>query len=289
MCRTAFSEWTFQADTPDMRRDLVRAWALAVALAIVLSLPMVGGLTHRAGARQPQPAGGALTSGPLLETISVPSIATPPAEPTHPQVRPKPWLLVRVRTGMAVRARPDADARAIGTMPSSSKYYRVPLVAWVQEVSDNGRWGRVEVPYTWPRHSGWILLRGLRRESTWITVEVDLSRHRITVDRRGHRVFSMRAATGAPSTPTPPGDYFVTDRIPFSVGSSYGSFAFGMSGIQPRLPAGWTGGNQLAIHGTNSPGSIGQSVSAGCLRVSESSLHRLQRLLRLGTPVVIRP
>ena len=255
----------------------------------MLALPVVGGLTHQAGTSQPQPAIGVLATGVRPEAISVGSIATQPAEPTRQEERPKPSLLVHVRAGMAVRVRPDTNARAIGVMPSNSKYYRVPLVAWVQEVSDDGRWGRVEIPYTWPHRTGWIFLHGLRRESTWITVEVDLSRHRITVERRGHPAFSMRAATGAPSTPTPPGDYFVTDRVPFSGGSSYGAFAFGISGIQPRLPTGSTGGNQLAIHGTNSPSLIGRSVSAGCLRVSESSLHRLLPLLRLGTPVVIRP
>jgi lipoprotein-anchoring transpeptidase ErfK/SrfK len=273
-----------------MQRDRVLAPALAAALAIVLALPIVGGLTRQAGATQPQPAVGALATGLHPEGFRVPSIATPPVdERSRRKARPTPSLLVHIRSGMAVRARPEAGARAIGTMPSSSKYYGVPLVAWVQEVSDDGRWGSVEVPYTWPRRTGWILLRGLRSETTLITVQVDLSRHRITVERRGHPAFSMRAATGAPSTPTPPGDYFVTDRVPFSVGSSYGSFAFGISGIQPHLPGGWTGGNQLAIHGTNSPGSIGRSVSAGCLRVSESSLHRLLPLLRLGTPIVVHP
>ena len=53
------------------------------------------------------------------------------------------------------------------------------------------------------------------------------------------------------------------------------------------LPAGWSGGNQLAIHGTNDPSSIGTSASAGCLRVSARALERLKSLLRLGTPVVI--
>jgi lipoprotein-anchoring transpeptidase ErfK/SrfK len=272
-----------------MRRDRIRASVGAAALAIALALPAVGGLTYRAGTTQPQPAIGALATGLQPVAISVGSIAMLPADPTYQEERPKPSLLVHVRAGMAVRARPDTNAQAIGTMPSSSKYYRLPLVAWVQEVSDNGRWGRVEIPYTWPHRTGWILLRGLPSESTWVTVEVDLSRHRITLERRGHPAFSMRAATGAPSTPTPSGNYFVTDRVPFSVGSSYGAFAFGISGIQPRVPAGSTGGNQLAIHGTNSPSLIGRSVSAGCLRVSESSLHRLLPLLRLGTPVVIHP
>ena len=269
-------------------------FALATALALVLALPVVGGFSHRAGASRPRPSTSAAVDGlsrwlpperhPIASNRSAAASVTLPG-----RERPQPVLLVHVRSGMTVRRRPDADSRALGAMPVSSKYYHVRLIAWVEEVSDNGRWGRIAIPYRWPHRTGWILLAGLRRETTWISVEADLSEHRITIERRGHRVFSVRAATGAPSTPTPPGSYFVTDRVPFPAGSSYGWFAFGISGIQPRLPAGWTAGNQLAIHGTNSPGSIGRPVSAGCLRVSETALHRLEPLLRLGTPVVIHP
>ena len=105
----------------------------------------------------------------------------------------------------------------------------------------------------------------------------------------GHVRYRVTAATGASWSPTPAGDYVVTDRVPFGSGSALGSFAFGISGIQPRLPAGWSGGNQLAIHGTNDPSSIGRSVSAGCVRVSEWSLAHFKPLLQLGTPVLIRP
>jgi lipoprotein-anchoring transpeptidase ErfK/SrfK len=165
----------------------------------------------------------------------------------------------------------------------------VALTAWVQKVSDNGRWGRVEIPYVWPRRDGWIPLHGLRRSHTFVQVYVDLSRHWVTVTKFGKLVAGFRAATGASSSPTPPGDYFVTDRIPFYPGSALGSFAFGISGIQPHLPAGWSGGNQLAVHGTNDPSSIGTSASAGCVRVSERALHLLLPLLKLGTPVIIQP
>jgi lipoprotein-anchoring transpeptidase ErfK/SrfK len=119
-----------------------------------------------------------------------------------------------------------------------------------------------------------------------VQVQVDLSEHRITVTKFDRVLFGMPAATGAAASPTPVGEYFVTDRIAFS-GGSLGTFAFGISGIQPRLPAGWSGGNQLAIHGTNDPSSIGRSASAGCLRVSERSLDRLKPLLQLGTPVIV--
>ena len=277
-----------------MRRELLRVFALETALALVLALPVVGGFSHRAGASRPRSSTSAAVGGlsgwlpperhPIASSRSAAASVTLPGGE-----RPQPALLVHARRGMIVRRHPDADARALGVMPASSKYYHVPLVVWIEEVSDNGRWGRIEIPYRWPRRTGWILLAGLRRETTWIAVEADLSDHRITIERRGHRVFSMRAATGAPATPTPAGDYFVTDRVPFTAGSSYGSFAFGISGIQPHLPVGWTGGNQLALHGTNAPGSIGRSVSAGCLRVNGTALHRLLPLLRLGTPFVIHP
>ncbi len=199
-----------------------------------------------------------------------------------------PQLLVRVPGSMPVRGRPSREARVIGTLPASSKYYHVALTAWVEKVSENGRWGRVEIPYVWPRTDGWIPLHGLHRSQTSVEVHVDLSKHWVTVTKFGKVVAGFRAATGAPSSPTPPGSYFVTDRVPFYAGSALGSFAFGISGIQPHLPAGWSGGNQLAIHGTNDPASIGTSQSAGCVRVSERALNTLRPLLQLGTPVVIQ-
>jgi len=116
---------------------------------------------------------------------------------------------------------------------------------------------------------------------------VDLSEHRVRVYKRDDLLYTVAGATGSSASPTPPGAYVVTDRVPFAAGSSLGSFAFGISGIQPHLPAGWSGGNQLAIHGTNDPSSIGTSASAGCVRVSEWALDRFKPLLQLGTPVII--
>jgi len=261
--------------------ELRAAWpatVLASVLAVVLGAQRPDGPpTDDAAHTSPAPQVRALGDGTPAPVATVPERAP----------RPAPHLLVHIDRPLAAHARPDADSRVVGTVVTTSKYYRVGLVAWVEQVARGGRWGRVEVPYAWPRRNGWIRLEGLRSETTWVTVEVDLSRHRVTVSKRGARLFSLLGATGAASSPTPPGEYFVTDRVPFARGSSLGSFAFGISGIQPRLPAGWSGGNQLAIHGTSSRATIGRSVSAGCVRVSEGALARLKPLLRLGTPVVV--
>jgi hypothetical protein len=227
--------------------------------------------------------------GPIVTSHPMPFVPSASSgEPRRRTAERVPaQLLVRIPASMAVRARPHADAAVIGTMPSGSKYFGISVIAWVEATAGNGNWGRVEIPYVWPRRDGWIRLRGLARTTTHVEVHVDLSRHWVGVTKFGRMLFGLRAATGAPVSPTPPGEYFVTDRIPFSVESSLGSFAFGISGIQPHLPSGWSGGNQLAIHGTNDPSSIGTSASAGCIRVSERGLHRLMPILRLGTPIVI--
>lgn len=213
---------------------------------------------------------------------------TPRGPAEHGRASSGRQVLVHVPRNMAMTARPDGG-RVVGVLPGASRYYGEPTVAWIQHVSSDGRFGRLAVPYTASARSGWIPLAGLRDSWSSIEVHVSLSRHELVVRRRGQRLFRAPSATGSSSSPTPPGRYFVTDRVGFPSGGYLGRFAFGLSGIQPRLPSGWTGGDQLAIHGTDDPSSIGRSASAGCVRVSHGTLARLRPLLRLGTPVIIRP
>ena len=197
-------------------------------------------------------------------------------------------VLVHVPAGgLTAHRSPSSGSPTVGTVAATSKYYGVPVVIRLDAINAAGTWGRVELPYVWPRRDGWIRLDHLAHDQTFIHVDVDLSEHRVRVYKHDDLLYSVPGAIGAPSSPTPPGHYVVTDRVPFPAGSALGSFAFGISGIQPHLPAGWSGGNQLAIHGTNEPSSIGTSASAGCVRVSEWALAHFEPLLRLGTPVVI--
>lgn len=268
---------------------------LAIVLTVALGLltPMAANIVGAQAGALDLPAPQAL----VADAATRPRGFAPPAS----GVRPEParmartaeriarWtnVLVRVPRTLPAFGRPSGVSPRVGTVPARSKYFGIPIVAWVETVSPDGRWGLVELPFTWPRREGWIRLRGLIRDETRVQVDVDLSHHMVTVRKFGKVLFRAPGATGSSHSPTPIGEYFVTDRVPFSAGSALGSFAFGISGVQPRLPAGWSGGNQLAIHGTNNPSSIGRSVSAGCIRVSESTLDRLLPLLRYGTPVIV--
>jgi hypothetical protein len=253
-------------------------------MAFVLAIGVTGGVVSVAGHGR----GDVAHATRLLSHSQHPIRRAEPARPAkHRAPKPVPELLVRVPVSMTVHARPDAGARAIGVLPSGSKYYHVGLWAWVETTARHGRWGRVSIPYTWPHRDGWIPLHGLRRSKTFVEVHIDLSKHWVSVTKFGKPLYGIRAGVGASYSPTPPGRYFVTDRIPFYAGSVLGTFAFGISGIQPHLPAGWSGGNQLAIHGTNEPWTIGENASAGCVHVTEHALHELEPILRLGTPVII--
>ena len=269
---------------------------LTVVLAVTLGLltPMAANMVGAQAGANAAPSGTSAvevvaSAPPRGFALPTSGVRPDPREVARAAVRVARWtnVLVEVPRTLPAFAWPRPGAAEVGVVPSGSKYFGIRIVAWVEEVSPDGRWGRVELPYTWPRREGWIRLRGLERDATRVRVEIDLSEHQVTVRKFGKVLFRAPGATGAPSSPTPVGEYFVTDRVPFPDGGVFGSFAFGISGIQPRLPAGWSGGNQLAIHGTNDVSSIGRSVSAGCIRVSETTLDRLLPLLEYGTPVII--
>jgi hypothetical protein len=160
--------------------------------------------------------------------------------------------------------------------------------AWALAVSKNHRWARIGLTWRPNGRSGWIRLSGRARVHTPYWVEADLSQRTVRLMKGRRPLISFRAAVGTAVSPTPTGRFYVTDLVATGdPGGPFGWYAFGLSGHQPNLPPSWGGGDQLAIHGTNAPSSIGTAASAGCLRVSAAALATLKRRLRLGTPVVI--
>jgi lipoprotein-anchoring transpeptidase ErfK/SrfK len=90
-------------------------------------------------------------------------------------------------------------------------------------------------------------------------------------------------------SPTPAGRYYIRERLgPFANSNSiYGALAFGTSAFS-HFRTDWPGGGQVGVHGTNEPGLIPGRISNGCVRLRNSAVVRLGRLLRVGTPLYIR-
>ena len=121
---------------------------------------------------------------------------------------------------------------------------------------------------------------------THFWIDADVSRQILELHYANRVLDRFPITVGSPSSPTPLGDYSVTDGlVGKGLGPWYGCCALALSGHQPNLPPGWIGGNRMAIHGTS--GSIGGATSHGCLRASDPDMISLFARVPLGAPVFI--
>jgi hypothetical protein len=159
-------------------------------------------------------------------------------------------------------------------------------VYWIEQVK--GAWFGVPSPDLPDGTLAWVKddRLDLSISQTHFWIGADLSKHRLEL-RYGKRLLDRFPVTvGSQTSPTPLGDYFVTDGlVGRGLGPWYGCCVLALSGHQSHLPAGWIGGNRIAIHGT--PGSVGGADSHGCLRASDPNMISLFARVPLGTPVFI--
>jgi len=102
----------------------------------------------------------------------------------------------------------------------------------------------------------------------------------------GTRVLKIYdVAVGAPSTPSPSGEFQIVSRIPNPTWFGHGRIV-GPGRTNP-LGTRWLGLSikGYGIHGTNAPGSIGKAASHGCIRMRQHDIEELFDLVGVGVPV----
>jgi hypothetical protein len=156
-------------------------------------------------------------------------------------------------------------------------------------VDRSGEWLAVLVPELENGEVGWLREQDVKRLDTvgW-ALRADLSKRELAVERNGEVVRRIGVGVGRTDHPTPTGRFAVTDKLRVSdPGSPYGCCVVALTGHQTKLPAGWPGGDRLAVHATEDTSGIGNAVSLGCLRVAPEDAKWLLEALPLGTPVFI--
>ena len=206
------------------------------------------------------------------------------------RAEPRGHVIVQVRPGhaLALRSRPFGPVLArVGSTTQFGSPQSFGVVG-----TQRGRWLAVTEAGVGNNHVVWVDARagGLRYQRTRFELDVDLSARMLTVRRDGTVLRRLSVGVGRAESPTPTGRFAVTDKLRGSAYSAaYGCCILALSAIQPNLPAGWSGGNRIAIHGTLAAGDFGRAVSAGCVHARDADLRYLMRAVPLGTPVVIRP
>jgi lipoprotein-anchoring transpeptidase ErfK/SrfK len=226
-----------------------------------------------------------LTCGALLGLAFAVALASPPVGDAARSTPARGLtLVVNWKAKVPIRRAPGSRTLAVAK-------WKTPFgsVRRLRVVARRGNWFAVESDVLGNGVVGWVPRTApVRLRVVRYAVEADLSKRQLTLREDGRVVFRRRVSIGAPGSPTPTGRFHITDQIS---GRRWrlGCCIVVLSGNQPRLPAGWSGGDRLAIHGRPSAHeTFGAPTSAGCLHATEQTLHALARL-PLGTPVVIYP
>ncbi len=120
-------------------------------------------------------------------------------------------------------------------------------------------------------------------------LEVNKRTNKMYLYRHGKVIRSYSVGTGKFDSPTPSGTYRIVLKI---VNPSWRHIPGGV----PENPLGyrWMGlkingnnGTTYGIHGNNNPASIGKNSTNGCIRMYNSDVRRLFRVIPHGTPVWI--
>jgi hypothetical protein len=190
---------------------------------------------------------------------------------------------------VSARARPSASARVVGRLrPETPEQTQNIAIALNGQINEKGEyWVQVRLPILPNGTTGWVPRTALGGfTQIWTHLVIDRGLFTATLYRHGAAIFRSRVGVGKPHWPTPPGEFYVRERITGFTDLIYGPLAFGTNARSAVLTD-WPGGGFIGIHGTNQPDILPGRVSHGCVRMPNSAIKRLAQLMPLGTPVTI--
>jgi hypothetical protein len=193
--------------------------------------------------------------------------------------------IATVRRGHRIGLYSSPGGRLVQRVSDRTEFGSI-RVYWIRQV--RGAWFGVSASELPNGQIAWIRddRTALDVSQTHFFITADVSQQELELHDGGKILDRIPVSVGSPGSPTPLGDYSVTDGlVGRGLGPWYGCCVLALSGHQPNLPPGWIGGNRMAIHGT--PGQIGGAVSHGCLRATDPDMISLFARVPLGAPVFI--
>ena len=188
-----------------------------------------------------------------------------------------------------IRTQPHSGARTVAAtrFVSASKTIAIYGVLRASLDASGRRWLQVRIPGRPNGRTGWALKSAFSPMAVVRTqLVVDRRSLRATLYRSGRQIWSARVGVGKAGTPTPRGRYYIDRGEGAIFGPVYGSHIF-FTTAYSNLPD-WPGGGIVGIHGTNQPGLVPGRPSHGCIRLHNSDIKRLARLMPVGTPLLVR-
>ena len=264
----------------------VAAMVGAVALVVVVLLYLGVARDGVKGDLSPAPAAGAnlnLISRQFDQSLPGPG-------PAHLQLSNERTLsrwaqLLRPTEAHSRPGGRQSVARLVTHTPEGAD--SILLVLEQRRLADGTVWVRVRLPILPNNSTGWVDRDNLGSYHVVHTeLVVDRAERRITLYRDGRRAFTAAVGVGRSYWPTPAGHFFIREKLTRFASAFYGPLAFGTSARSAVLTD-WLGGGFIGIHGTDQPQLIPGAISHGCIRLANPELLRLNRMLPVGTPLLV--
>jgi lipoprotein-anchoring transpeptidase ErfK/SrfK len=187
-----------------------------------------------------------------------------------------------------IRAQPTASSTRVAKLQ-----YLTPdgfLQSYVllrERPTRSGSWVLLRIPGRPNGRTGWVPRGQLDAfNHTNMQLVVNRASRRLSVYRAGHLIFQAPVGVGKPSTPTPPGHFWITESFGGFNNAAYGPWAFGTSDYSSISD--WPGGGIVGMHGTNEPQLVPGDPSHGCIRLHNSDVLHLKSLVQIGTPLLVQ-
>ncbi len=217
---------------------------------------------------------------------------TRPAPTTTTAPKPRPHvpvstLLATPKGEINTYDRPNG--KAIGR---AGRWYGYALTMPILE--ERQGWVRIRLPERPNGKTAWVRRGDVTTSRTRYRIVIRLNETKLILYKDGFPVMVAPVGIGKSSTPTAPGQFFVT-VIQRPDPHRYGPFLVSTSGHSEAIES-WQGAGDAitAIHGPVSKksaqqiGRTGARLSNGCIRMHIPDLERLG-VVPLGTPVDINP
>ena len=177
-----------------------------------------------------------------------------------------------------IRTDATANARTITRLRylTEDKLPEVYLVLDGKLDAQGDPWLHVRIPMRPNGRTGWVPADALSQLYVVRTqLVIDRTAKRATLFKDARRIWQAPIGVGKAGTPTPRGKFYIRELLKGD-GKVYGTWAFGTSAY-----------SNIGIHGTNQPQLIPGRPSHGCVRVRNTKINQLKRLMPIGTPVDI--
>ncbi len=273
------------------RRRPVVALLLAAAVAVVAAMARDTAPPEESLENATFFAPGKLETAPTTTSTTV-AITSPVVETTDPdaweRLVPDTGVLVAsspLTSGLVdVWSEPDdtvAPAWQLGVPTEFGGYRHFQVLAETED------WVQIKVPVRPNGSVGWIPKDDVTFSVSTMRVLVDVSDRRVTVFDGDTVVFETTGAVGRDAYPTPIGEWYLRDVLPWDEQSVYGPYVLALSAFSEQIDEINGGQAVIALHGTSRPDQLGSAVSLGCVRLSNDDITTVATLVPVGSPVSI--